>query len=362
MKWINKGLVILLLIVLVACQNDPLEEEQLVLVTGIKGDYSMVVDFVSSKTRDYHGTYLGRYDAIEIGKRLVEKSKQHFDVQSHFLQEGQIITNDILTRLVRRESATNVAGLNPASGSEFDIGDGRRFILDAVMVADVVEVNFVGPASQGYPLKGLGIAIVFNQTQTATVNGVPNTTVTISDERLYQYASDVGRKLESYLRSLTGVGDLPIYITLYSTKSADSFLPGSFIGEGYFVARSGQFIKNNESWVLFPSNDALMLDPNTSTNFNGLKQTLQTLLPEAVGVIGKGRYVNQELNYLKININMIAKTYSEVIAITQTAMTIIERFDNKDAHIVVEVLSQSMVMATIQRLPNESNLTVIYNN
>ena len=238
----NKSILILLImLVLSACSSsqDNDEDNTTTIISSLAGEYPVAVDYEASSTRNYHGTYLGSYDLIEIGSQLIEKSKEHFDVKDYILQEGQIIDNDRLSNLVMRESADNPTGLNPAKDSEFDIGDGTK-LLDPVLVADVVEINFLENSKDGLTIAGMSVAIVFNQIQRVETS-TSITTYEIQQERLYQYATDVGRKLESYLRTLDQVGEIPIYIGLYSTKNVDAAVSGSYFGEGYFISRSGQF-------------------------------------------------------------------------------------------------------------------------
>jgi protein involved in sex pheromone biosynthesis len=52
--------------------------------------------------------------------------KPTFSIEQHYLQEGQILNYDRLISLVRRESDVNPQGLNPPTGSTFDIGDGKN--------------------------------------------------------------------------------------------------------------------------------------------------------------------------------------------------------------------------------------------
>lgn len=341
--------------------GDDIIDDPDIIQPTTQGEYTLIANFAVSPVRLYHGTYLGSYDAMEIGRRLQQKSKAHFSIEQHYLQEGQILNYDRLISLVRRESDTNPQGLNPPTGSTFDIGDGRTFVNDAVVVADIVELNFMGNASENFVLKGISLTVVLNQNVRRTVDGV-DTFVTIQTDRLYQFGTDIGRKLESYIRTIPSVGDVPIFITLYSTASSDATLPGSFIGEGIFRNRSGQFIRNQEKWVILPSNEATSLDATLSSQFASLKASLQNLLPESVGVIGKARYIDDEADELKITINMVGKTYTEVSMVTQITAQLLDTFENKDMLIVVEVRSLGTVMAVLQRKPNEDKPTVIYVN
>ncbi len=347
-----------LILLLGACAPEREDPDNTIVLPGQSGEYSVVVDFRPSSVRNYHGTYLGSYDIHEIGSQLIENSKQHFSVNEYFLQEGQIINNDRLLSLVRRESPTNPQGLNPASGSSFDIGNGI-LLEDPVLVADVVEINFMQSRQDRLTLSGIAVAIVFNQVQRIETS-TSVTTYVIDDMRLYEYASDIGRKLESYLRTLSQVGDIPIYIGLYSTRSVDSAVSGSYFAQGYFVARSGQFDRIDQRWLIFPSTEATQLDPINSASFNGLKRSLQQLLPEAIGVIGKGEFLNGQLRYLKIDVQMVAKTFMEVKATSQLTASIIDGFDDPRVHLLVEVKSLDKTLAIIERLPNQTKATITY--
>jgi protein involved in sex pheromone biosynthesis len=359
---IKVGYILLILVLLTGCfGNDDVDDDPNIIKPTTQGEYTLIADFTVSPVRLYHGTYLGSYDAMEIGRRLQQKSKTHFSIEQHYLQEGQILSYDRLISLVRRESDINPQGLNPPTGSTFDIGDGKTFVNDAVVVADIVELNFVGNASDNYALKGISLAIVLNQNVRMTVNGV-DTFVTIQTDRLYQFGTDIGRKLESYLRTIPEVGDVPVFITLYSTASADATLPGSFIGEGIFRNRSGQFERNNEKWVILPSTEATTVDATLSSQFATLKSSLQSLLPEAVGVIGKARYIDNEADELKITINMVGKTYTEVSMVTQITAQLLDTFENNDMLIVVEIRSLGTVMAVLERKRDQAKPTVIYVN
>lgn len=356
----RKLIVLLVAIILASCGKtdiDPDDNSQVIL-PGLSGEYPVSINFEPSVVRNYHGTYIGSYDLVEIGQQLIEKSKKHFDVEKFILQEGQIINNQRLSSLVRRESTENPAGLNPANGTQFDIGN-DVVLENPVLVADVIEINFLDGAGDGTQLAGIGLAVVFNQVQRVeTATSV--TTYEVSDDRMYEYATDVGRKLESYVRTLNQVGDIPIFITLFTTRRVDEAVPGSFMGEGYFVARSGQFTRLDEKWVIYPSNEAEALNPVMSTFFNGLKQSLQTILPEANGVIGKGRFQNGQLDYLKIDVQMVAKTFMEIKATTQLAGAIIEGIDDASVHVLVEITSHGNIVAIVEKLRNQNKVSITY--
>lgn len=351
----KKSLILFIILMLSACSNQNTNNDDLNLITSLqKGDYSMLIPFQSSPVRAYHGTYLGRADFMEVGDRLAEKSKDHFAPDSFYLGEGQVLDIEELNNLVKRESSDNPYGLNPPSGSNFVTGVGDLSVLNAVVVADVVELDFYSGSSSDPQLAGLSFAIVLND----QLNDGSDSYVSVSQARLYEYGSDMGRKLERYIRTLSNMESIPVYIALYSTASIDSTLPGSYIGDGYFDGRSGQFQSNDERWTLFPSLDASSLDAKTDASFSLFKSNIQNFVPEAVGVIGQAHYVNGNLNKLNMTIHIQAKTYAEIYALVQYSAQLLKEFDTGSYDIIVKIESINDTLAMIQRL-SDNSLSVI---
>lgn len=350
-----KKLIILWIILLLsACSSNQETGENTIIQANDENEYSIILPFVASDIRQYHGTYLGRADFLEIGSRLEDKSKEYFSVDDYYLSEGHVISNSDLTKLVRRESTENPYGLNPPSGSEFLVGTSDIAVLDAVVVADIMEIDFYQQSGGNVSLAGLSFAIVLNQSL-----NTPDGLVTVSDQVLYDYGSNMGRKLDRYIRSLSDMEDMPIYIALYVTNPTDAVLPGRYIADGYFTARGGQFNPNNEQWVLFPSAQATTLDAALADKFNNFKSSITTFIPESIGVIGEARYVDNQTNFLRITLTLQAKTYSEIRALTQYTTELLQDIDQRDYPIVVRINSISETLVLIE-LSEDNKLDIIY--
>lgn len=342
----RKIVLLCLILLLGACSSETLNPNAGSLIESInQNDYAVLIPFESSPIRDYHGTYLGRPDFMEVGSRLIDKSQTYFDPQDFYLSEGQVLTPTLLGKLVKRESSDNPYGLNPPSGSSFPTGEADITLPDAVIVADIVEIDFYQGDSANPSLAGISFAIILNQTHTLE----DGAQVDVTTDRLTSYGSDMGRKLERYIRTLTDLEDIPLYITLYSTESMDSTLPGHFIGEGYFDGRSGQFSVNTENWVLFPSTQATIQDPVIDAAFLVFRGKIQDFIPEVIGVIGEGRYVENDLDFLRLTLTIQAKTYTEVHALIQYVAALLEGFEQKNYVMIVKINSISETLALIQR-------------
>lgn len=350
----KKLILFLSLLFLVACQSETTGPDVQVINRIDKDDYMMLLPFSASPIRNYHGTYLGRTDFMEIGSRLEAKSKEHFSPEEYYLAEGQVLTNALLGQLVKRESTDNPYGLNPPKDSDFLIGTSDISVKDAVVVADVMEIDFHIEEGNEYPLAGISLAIVLNQNLRTK-----DSFVTITDQVLYDYGTNMGRKLDRFIRSLTDLEDIPLFIALYVTNPTDAVLPGRLIGSGYFTARGGQFAKDDEVWALLPSTQASSLNINLVEQFNQIKSALTVFTPEAVGVVGEVRFVDQQADFMRLTLTLQAKTYAEIQGLAQYTAQLIQEIDNREYPVVVRINSISETLVLME-LTVDDELSIIY--
>mgnify|MGYP001810303606 CR=1 FL=1 len=141
--------------VLVGCTAAQPEAKVEVLEAANPGDYAVMVPFDAAPTRYNHGIYLGKVDLMDVGGRLVEKSKAVFEVETHVLAEGNVLNLTRVNALLNREATDNPYGLNPPKGSEFDTGVGNLTLPDAILVADLLEINFYTGAPNNPQLSGI---------------------------------------------------------------------------------------------------------------------------------------------------------------------------------------------------------------
>ena len=344
---------IIMILALTACAAEEVVQKATVIESQDPGNYDILTPFDASPIRYNHGIYLGAIDLMDIGSRLQDHAKKVFSVKDYYLAEGQVLTITRVNNLLNRESTDNPYALNPPKGSQFETGLNGVNILDAVLVADIVEIDFYTGTITNPVLSGIGLALVFNQS--IEVNGIPTA---ISDTKLSEYAQNAGRKLERYIRTLQGMETIDIYMTLYTTQKIDATLPGHFFSEAVFTSREGQFTAISEEWVFFPSPSALTKDAQNSSAFNTLRNAIVKFTPESIGTVGEGLYVNGELDHLKITVNMQAKTYTEVYALTQIVVTYLETFNHQKYDIIVTVESNFKTAALI-KLTKDDQLSVI---
>ena len=349
----KKLIAVLMVILMSGCTPAKTENPSTVIKSSDPKNYDILVPFDASPIRYNHGIYLGDIDLLDVGSRLQDHSKAVFSVDDYYLAEGQILTLTRVNNLLKREETANPYGLNPPKGSEFDTGVNNVKILDAVLVADIMEIDFYTGPQSSPTLKGMSLAVVFNQT--FDVNGV---SVTISDDKLNEYAQTAGRKLERFIRTIPGMENIIIYMSLYTTQKIDSTLPGHFFSEATFTNREGQFEPIDEEWIFFPSATASTKDIQNSAAFDTLRQAIVDFTPESIGTVGEGLYENGSLSHLKIIVSMQAKTYTEVYALTQTIVGLLEGFNHEKYDIIVKIESNFDTVALI-KLNQDDTLSVV---
>lgn len=312
-----------------------------------EGDYGATLPFLSSDSRQQHQLRSrSLVDSMYIGTGLLNYAKDHFSTDLYTIQEGQFLAYDELASLLGRERDNNPDGLNPASDAQFDTGNG--VVTGPVLVRDIYETDFI----RDKEAKGVALAIALN-------GNVGDDNTVVSDSQLLAFGEEAARKLVTYMRKMPEIGDsMPIYVALYKTTGTESTLPGAFFSEAFFEGRSANFSSINEQWVMFPSDTANKLDGTTSTQFAMVKKALLGFLPDDVNIIGKGKFTDNTLSELHINVSMYAKTATEALSLTQYLKSQLSNFSSYDYKIVVEVKCQDETIATMVRPAGDKEVNV----
>lgn len=361
-KWIVFLCVILLLS---ACGSGSSNKDQNVVVTEpiVAGDYKILSSFASSDTRQTHVEFnRGWYDREAIGKGLMHYSKQHFSPDTYYLMEGQVFSrNDLLVGvedgdlegLLGRKSSDNPYGLNPELGSFIngDISVGPT----TTPIVDIFEINFTKEASNDPEVDGISLAIVV----TPNIVDADKNDKTLSDDVLMKAGEQAAVTIVEYLRKKPEIGNkTPIYITLFKASSTDDTLPGVFFGES-FAKDSVAITKINEQWAIFPSDTATALDGAVAQQFDALKSQMHMIIPNDIGIIGKGKFVDNKLDSLQITVTSQAKTYTESSAIIQSVNELLGNFESDEFEISVRFINENDAYAMIKREKGSKKTTVI---
>lgn len=386
MKQFSKRLsLVLVCSMLFACSNKApdLNENNISLNPVISGEYGYYLPYETNKTSTIHNNYQSsKNENLSLGKQALKLAKKHFDPNKLLVQEGNVISASELERydanyrglgLLRYKTSYNPEGLNPERGSAVDNGYGLQ-MYNPIIVADVHEIDYVNNAGE---YQGFTFVIVLNSKvryyeAQLDESGNPITKndeiqlaeegkiTTMSDEQLFTYGSvEAGQRLVNYLRNNhPEVSNLPIHVALYKASVADSNLPGVFLGESLVQDRSASYSELNQEWVFVPSTRASELNGIVTSQYTSLKNALFEHFPNDVGMYGLAYFENQMIQELKIEVNIQAKTYVESSSMIQYLVALCETFTDSTFALQIQVLSDSKVIAVLNRDINTSNVTV----
>lgn len=349
------------------------EEESVVSTKPVnEGDYRIAIPFQSSNARQTHVEFNnGREVNIDaVGEGLLRYSKERFSTSSYYLQEGQILDRDTLqvgTTLEDKEgilgfkSAENPYGLNPEKGSSIPVSSSVTIEVGTaehktIPVIDVFEVNFIQDLEKDAEIKGISLAIILNP----TIVDATGATHTIADEQLKTLGEEAARFLFTYVKSLPSVAsDTPIMIALFRQDSSDTTLAGSFFASGYGEKSIDQFDDIDEKWVIFSSDEAAKLDGQISSQFDAVKKALFQYLPNDIGMVGKGLFIDNQLDQLQIDVTTRAKTHTENVGVVQYIRELLANFTSSDYAISVRINADLEYYAMLSRSKGSSDTSVI---
>lgn len=332
----KKGIIALLLagVLISGCSTDTTgdtgTDEQTTVVSGAAGEYSILTPFEKSKLRQDYGIYFREADMVEIGRQLQEKSKENFSPNSYYLSEGALLDQERYYNLLAYESDTYPYGLNPRQPATYDMPDGT-VLTNPRFVSDIFEINFHKSADRSV-IDGVSIALVLKRVQ--VLDASLGTTYRVDDDTLYKIGESVGLRLQSYLRTLDGMVDVPIYIGLYVQESdvdtlPGKYLPGYYIGHSYSEGSTSQFARDSEQWMFLNSTQASQTIPQLSSDFSIFKTKVTSFMSdENIGVIGKAFIEDNEVSLLQLQITTGSKTYLELYSLTQYVSQELTAFSN----------------------------------
>jgi len=357
MKAVKLMLAVLMVFTLNGCFKEEESQEELgtVIHSQTNGQYRKLIPYALSEARYWHGNAMSRMDAIKVEQGLERRVQNVFSIKEYIQSAGLLLDASDVQMLQRRESDDYPYGLNPPLGT-FSVTDAIS-IESPYLIYDIIEMDFY-KTENTQELAGIALTILMNSTVTTNQDG-QESTVTIPIERLYSYGSNAGRKLERYMRQLTNVeADCPIYITLYASSAANSSLPGVFIGEGTFTGRSGQFSTIDEQWAIFPSSLAESFDAALYSQFVSIKESIHDFLPENVDMTGLGRFEDEQIRSLEIDINVQAKTYSEISTLAQIVAKQCNELDTSLMDLSIEIKMFDKTYFTMVKKQGDSEISI----
>jgi len=310
-----------------------------------------------------------RYDIHEFETGLLRIAQNTFDTNKFVFKEGQYLDSATVSSWLNRKytkeqlkdrdmKEENNVGLNPVDPGSGDID--TRNEENPIYLAHILEHNYleeVGGKEGTYKLGGVVIGLAMNSIHYYQKEAYGATYDTeIPHSKLEAEGKKIAAEVIKRLRKMDDLKEVPITIAMFEQKSRSSVVPGNFyayaeVGKGSSEIGGWQNVK--EKYILFPSETALQDHREDMTWFQNFKQDVEEFFPNYNGVVGKGFYLDDQLQTLTISIPIQFYGKSEAIGFTQYVTGLVmEHFPD---YVAVEVNVSSVYgqEAVIVRNPNQ---------
>ncbi|KGX88233.1 CamS family sex pheromone protein [Pontibacillus litoralis] len=299
--------------------------------------YRPLEEYKPSKSRGVITNQIGnRLDIKEMEEGLRRHSKDAFDPKDYFFQEGQYITEDMLYDWLDRSNNKNgnggtENGLNPSlqdGAGEKEMRENPKYL------SHILEQDYLKASKDGeVQLKGMSIGIAMkSQYRFQTDFGEPYRYEDISKEEMLQQGQKMAQTVVDRIREDEAIPNVPIMVAIYREEELGAMTPGNYVAKTTVKAdkvKIGEWDRIDEDYILFPSKEAEDEYPEEASLMNNLQNDVAKYFPNYIGVVGKGFYIEDDLQQLSITIPIEFKGQTEVIGLTQYVYSIIlENFPN----------------------------------
>ncbi|MFA9558413.1 CamS family sex pheromone protein [Evansella sp. AB-rgal1] len=336
--------------IIIVEETEETEEQQFILTPTIdtpENFYRNVLKDGSYYRSDTRGNVRhwmsNRIDINQFELGLMEIATTRFNQDQFYFREGDTLSAQRTMSWLRRyDRFSNTEGLNPELNNDDDdvveITQGRKKFAELAydellermrerpqVFAHMIEHQYFHVTDEErVELGGIVIGVALNSVYSFRLEDEQGRYTfyeqPISDEVLETQGREIAQEIALRFRNREGLEEVPITLALYREERRGAIVPGSFfamthLDEGESTIQNWEAI--NEAFHFFPSSQARREFPNESNNFNQFKTEVIEFFGRNIGVVGKGRYKNGDLEEMTIELNLQSHGKPEIIALTQ---------------------------------------------
>ncbi|MBS8266223.1 CamS family sex pheromone protein [Mesobacillus boroniphilus] len=298
-----------------------------------------------------------RYDITEFETGLMRIAQNTFPTDQYVFKEGQYLDGSTVSSWLEREMTpaqvearekelkakpenknkkkieVKNLGLNPADPGKGDVHDRNK--KNPIYLAHILEHNYLVQSGEKdtYQLGGIAIGLALNSVhyyREEAYGAVYEKNIT--RKVLEAEGKKIAQEVVNRIRGIEELNNVPITIGLFEQESRSSVVPGNFFSYTE-VSQGSNKIGNwkdvKEEYILFPSDKAEKDHRDDLTFFQNFKQDVEEYFPNFNGVIGKGFYLDGQLQELNIEIPIQFYGEAEAIGFTQYVTGLVmEHFPN----------------------------------
>jgi Protein involved in sex pheromone biosynthesis len=344
------------------------------------GDYQMMRPIANDTVRgyiQYGATNLADSDQLETG--LMSLSKSAYSPNQYVFQTGQYLDVNTINSFLYRQGqkqlnpqtgqtmSSKLSGLNPPLGKKGSVVQQAQ--SSPKYINYVLEQDYLKKGSGGkYTLGGVSVAVSLNSVYTDSITDskglIHQISVPLSASQVKAWGEAHAPQVIQRIRSAKGLGQVPIFLTLYLAAGPSSLVSGDFFAKTTVSAGSstiGGWTNVDEQHVLFPSNTASSNYKTDNGRFSAFNNAVTGYFPDYVNVVGQGYYQSKTLTDLTLNINMNKfRDQTEIIGFTNYVANLINNSFSfpRDVAVHVYIKTGNVQDALIERTANMNNAYV----
>lgn len=339
-----------------------------------------------------------RYDIDELEDGLRRHSKEYFDPEDYYFEEGQYLTRDtvygwlgrkITKKELEKERDAIVSqrkkegytindevikdiekelqqGLNPILEDLDGLDRKERQKLHEESpryISHVLEQNYLQRTDEdSVELVGISLALSMKSVyQYKAESDGPNFYHEISESEMLSEGKKMADTILERMRDIDGVGEIPILLTIFREAEHASPIPGNFVAKA-FVDQGETSIDEwetiEEEYVLFPSNAAKEKYFDEHEIITSFGHKIADFFPNYTGIVGEGFYMKDELQRMKVKIPLEFYGSGEILGFTQYIYGIAQETFSTNYDLEIHVESREQLEALIYREANDEKLKV----
>ncbi|MFD1850757.1 CamS family sex pheromone protein [Oceanobacillus bengalensis] len=326
--------------------------------------YPIILPYETSEARGVITNQMAnRVDIDEMEQGLMRHSKEVFDPEKLYFQEGQYLTTDDLFSWID--------GLNPARLTEEEQEDMDQeekidyYEENPRYLSHILEQNYLKRKEKDntveVELEGMSIGIALKSVyRFQTETGGPYYYEDIPMKEMLEKGKEYAQTLVTNIREKEGLADIPIMVALYREEDQNSPVPGNFVAKTTVNTGDviGEWETINEEYILFPSDEASKEYLDDYELVNSFGNEIAQFFPNYVGFIGEGFYIDKELQKLVIDIPLEFYGKTEVTGFTQYTYGLVQDMFSNYYDLEINVTSSNGAESLIFRNAGDESPTI----
>ncbi|MEY8370287.1 CamS family sex pheromone protein [Aerococcaceae bacterium 50-4] len=279
-------------------------------------------------------------NAENLQRGLYDLAKNIFATEDYSIQEGQVIGEEKTNDYLKPKSDKAPEGLNPSGANATSLDEFEPRYLNTIMEYDFVD--------QEGNIAGISLGLGMNYSDTFTTES-ESEEVEITSEQRIEKGKQIAEQLVADIRENETYADTPIHIAIFENEESGDLGGGTFTTDAVSSSGNsfGDWSTYNQDFIVYGVDDAT--NEEDTVSFTRFRDQIQGFYPQLSGLSGVGYYQDNELQNVSIVINSQFDGHSEIIALSQQAISTASSVFNNNIEIQIQVVTADGVRALLTR-------------